>query len=141
MYFYPAQLQGHTERAYQPAVTKKIYEIVGQRALRILVQGHSAVVDAAFADESERVAIGDIARKLNIGLAKLFLVADLATRLKRVDRRENDASDATPEIAGRQEHYDIGTVDWDVIDASGTPDYTLQQCQTRIAPGEPAVAR
>jgi uncharacterized protein len=129
------------ERAYQPAVTKKIYEILGQRALRILLQGHSAVVDAVFADESERVAIGDIARKLNIRLASLFLVADLATRLKRVGRRENDASDATPEIAGHQENYDIGTVDWAVIDASGTPEHTLQQCRSRMAHGEPAVAR
>ena len=129
------------ESAYQPEVTNNIYEILGQRAFRILIQGHSAVLDAVFADESERVAIGDIARQLNIRLASLFLVADLATRLKRVGRRENDASDATPEIAGRQEHYDIGTVDWAVIDASGTPEHTLQQCQTRIAQGEPAVAR
>jgi uncharacterized protein len=43
-----------------------------------------------------------------------------------------DASDATPEIAGLQEQYDIGAVDWDIIGASGTPEQTLEQCQVRI---------
>jgi aminoglycoside phosphotransferase family enzyme/predicted kinase len=121
------------ESAYQPEVTEQIYEILVQRALRILSQGHSVVVDAVFADEMERVAIQDIARKLNIRFVGLFLVTDLATRLDRVGRRELDASDATPEIAEIQEKYDIGAIDWTIIDASGTPGQTLEQCQTRIA--------
>ena len=49
--------------------------------------------------KSERAAIRDIARKLNIRFVGLFLVTDLATRLNRVGRRKRDASDATPEIA------------------------------------------
>jgi len=48
----------------------------------------------------QRAAICDAARKLSIGFVGLFLVTDLATRLNRVGRREADASDATPEIAG-----------------------------------------
>ena len=40
---------------------------------------------------------------------------------------------ATPEIAGLREKYNTGAVDWAVIDASGTPQPTLKQCQTRIA--------
>jgi hypothetical protein len=70
--------------------------------------------------------------ELKIRFAGLFLVTDLATRLSRVGRRERDASDATPEIAGLQEKYDIGEVDWAIIDASGTPEETLKQCQARI---------
>ena len=80
-------------------------------------------------------------RKLSIGFVGLFLVTDLATRLNRVGRREADASDATPEIAGPQEKYSIGTVDWAVIDASGTPGQTLKQCQTRLAHCEAAQDR
>jgi aminoglycoside phosphotransferase family enzyme/predicted kinase len=121
------------ESAYQPEMTEQIYEILVQRTLRILSQGHSAVVDAVFAHESERAAIRDAARKFNIRFVGLFLVADLATRLSRVGRREGDASDATPEIARIQEKYDIGVVDWAVIDASGTPEETLKQCQAQIA--------
>jgi uncharacterized protein len=120
------------ETAYQSNITKQIYEILVQRARRILLQGHSVVVDAVFADELERDAIHDAARKLNIRFAGFFLVTDLATRLSRVGSRERDASDATPKIAGLQEKYDIGEVDWVIIDASGTPGQTLKQCQARI---------
>jgi uncharacterized protein len=121
------------ESAYRPEITAQIYEILVQRAMRILSRGHSVVVDAVFADEAERAAIHDAARKLNISFVGFFLKADLATRQSRVGRRERDASDATPEIAGLQERYEIGAVDWAVIDASGTPEDTLRQCQTQIA--------
>jgi aminoglycoside phosphotransferase family enzyme/predicted kinase len=124
--------------AYQPEITAQIYDVLMQRAARILVQGHSVVVDAVFALETERAAICDAARKLNIRFVGLFLVTDLAIRLSRVIHRGRDASDATPEIAEIQEKYDIGEVDWAVIDASGTPEQTLKQCQTRIAPCDPA---
>jgi uncharacterized protein len=119
-------------KAYQPQITEQIYDTLVQRALRILVQGHSVVVDAVFSHESERAAIRDVARKLNIRFIGFFLETDLATRLNRVRRRDGDPSDATPEIAGLQEKYDIGAVDWVVIDASGTSRQTLKQCQTRI---------
>ena len=123
---------------YQPEITAQIYEVLAQRAARILAQGHSVVVDAVFALETERAAICDAARKLNVRFVGLFLVADLAIRLSRVGHRERDASDATPEIAQIQEKYNIGAVDWAVIDASGTPEQTLKQCQLRIAPSDPA---
>lgn len=123
--------------AYRPEITEQIYEILVQRAGRVLAQGHSVIVDAVFAHEAERNAIRDAARRLNARFAGLFLVTDLATRQSRVGRRERDASDATPDIAGLQENYNIGAVDWAVIDASGTPEHTLKQCESR-ALGEAA---
>ena len=117
----------------RPEITGQIYETLVQRAIRILSQAHSVVADAVFARETERRAICDAARKLNVRFVGLFLVTDLATRLSRVGRRKRDASDATPEIAGLQEKYNIGPVDWAVIDASRTPQDTLKQCQAQIA--------
>jgi uncharacterized protein len=117
------------ESAYQPEVTAKIYELLVQRALLILVQGHSVIVDAVFARESERVSIRDAARSLSARFVGLFLQTNLATRLNRLGRREGDASDATPEIAGLQEKYDIGAIDWTMIDASKTSEQTLKKCQ------------
>ena len=125
------------ESAYRPEVTGQIYEILARRAVRVLVQGHSVMVDAVFAREAERNAIRDAARKLKIRFVGLFLVTDLATRLSRVGRRERDASDATPAIAGLQENYDVGAVDWAIIDASGTPEQSLKQCESRIADCQP----
>src|SRR3984957_1387575 len=121
------------ENAYQPEMTAKIYELLVQRALRIFAQGHSVIVDAVFARESERAAIRDAARTLNARFVGLFLQADLATRLNRLGRREGDASDATPEIAVLQEKYSIGAIDWTLIDASGTPEQTLKRCQAIIS--------
>jgi aminoglycoside phosphotransferase family enzyme/predicted kinase len=129
------------ESAYRPEISEQIYETLMQRAVRIIAQGHSVVVDAVFAHEKERAEIHNAARKLRIPFAGLFLVADLATRMNRVGRRERDASDATPEIAGLQDKYDTGAIDWIVIDASGTPEQTLEHCQARIAHGETAQSR
>jgi aminoglycoside phosphotransferase family enzyme/predicted kinase len=84
------------ESAYRPEITGQIYETLVQRAISILSQGHSVVVDAVFAGEGERRAICDAARRLNTRFVGLFLVTDLATRLSRVGRRKRDASDATP---------------------------------------------
>jgi predicted kinase len=124
------RLPGH---AYQPEATAKIYELLVQRALRILVQGRSVIVDAVFARESERAAIRNAARTLNARFVGLFLQTDLATRLNRVGSRVGDASDATPEIAVLQENYDIGPIDWTIIDASGTPEQTLKRCQAMFS--------
>ncbi|MGA7994924.1 MAG: AAA family ATPase [Bradyrhizobium sp.] len=126
------------ESAYGAEISEQIYEILVQRAVRVLSQGHSVVVDAVFAREEERNAVRDAAHRLNVRFIGLFLVADLATRLRRVGRREQDASDATPEIAGLQETYNIGPIDWGVIDASGTPEQSLKQCKSRITRGEAA---
>jgi aminoglycoside phosphotransferase family enzyme/predicted kinase len=132
-YFRVDETERLPESAYSPEITEQIYEILVHRASRILSQDHSVVVDAVFAHEAERAAIRDAARKLNVGFVGLFLEADLATRQSRVGRRERDASDATAEIAGLQEKYQIGAIDWAVIYASGTPEETLKQCQAHIA--------
>jgi predicted kinase len=121
------------ESAYRPEITAQVYETTAKRAERILSQGHSVVIDAVFARESERTAINDVARRLNIRFVGLFLVTDLATRLRRVALREKDASDATPALARLQDEYDLGGIDWTVIDASGLPEQTVKRCQTCIA--------
>ena len=120
------------EGAYRPEVTELIYNTLAQRAGQIVSQGHSVVVDGVFARELERAEISDVARKLSIRFVGFFLTTDLATRRSRVGRRMADASDATPEIAELQEKYNIGTIDWITIDASGTSEQTLTQCQRHL---------
>jgi uncharacterized protein len=91
------------------------------------------VVDAVFAQPSERAAIREVARTLDVPFAGLFLEADVTTRIKRVGQRKGDASDATPEIAALQERYELGALDWARIDASGTPDQTLIRSRSQLA--------
>ena len=131
---------GHTERlppsTYRPDVTAQVYEVLMQCARQVLAQGHSAIVDAVFARESERDEMAALARECSVPLNGLFLVADLATRQARIGGRRGDASDATQEVAVQQEHYNIGHVGWATIDASGTQAQTLQNCRDVIAEGK-----
>jgi aminoglycoside phosphotransferase family enzyme/predicted kinase len=118
--------------AYQPEANSIIYQNLTERAERILSQGHSVILDAVFAKPAERNSVAAIARKLSLPFIGLFLVSDLTSRLKRVGHRVGDASDATLDLVRHQETYDIGSLDWDVINASGTPQNTLQRCKKAL---------
>lgn len=122
--------------AYTPEVTLRVYETMFEHARRVLAQGHSAIIDGVFAREEERDRVAALSRTCNVPLSGLFLVADLTTRQARIGNRENDASDATQEVAAQQEHYNIGHVGWATIDASGTQAQTLQTCRDAIAEGK-----
>jgi predicted kinase len=122
--------------AYQPEVGRRIYRMLEQRAGQILSQGHSVVIDAVFGREDERAATEAVAQQLNVAFNGIFLTTDLATRQRRIGQRTADASDATAKIAEFQEQYDIGRLGWATIDASGTPEQTLEHCRLRILMSE-----
>jgi aminoglycoside phosphotransferase family enzyme/predicted kinase len=120
------------ESAYRPDVTERVYGMLSSTAQRILAQGCSAVLDAAYLQEAERTEIADFAATCGVRFVGLFLTADLATRLARIERRKGDASDATRDVALKQETFAIGAVDWHIIDASGTPDQSLGSARTSL---------
>ena len=126
------------DSAYRPEASGQVYDILAQRAGHVTAQRHSAIVDAVFAHEAERSALLDVARRSHTRFIGLFLVADLKTRQNRVAQRAADASDATAEVARLQEDYNIGNLDWAIVDASGTPEATLRECQARIVAFESA---
>jgi predicted kinase len=99
--------------------------MIADKARRAVAAGHSAVVDAVYAKPQERAALERSAAVLVVPFHGLFLVADLDTRLNRVGSRRGDASDADAGVARAQENYDLGTLHWTRIDASGSLDETL----------------
>jgi uncharacterized protein len=111
--------------AYTADVTARTYAALADKARRVTAAGHSAVVDAVFATAPERSAVAAVASGNNVAFRGLFLTADLTTRIARVGHRAGDASDADARIAAQQESYALGSMDWSVIDASGTPAQTL----------------
>jgi aminoglycoside phosphotransferase family enzyme/predicted kinase len=119
--------------AYAPAVTARVYAAVADKARRALAAGHSAVVDAVFADPAERALMRQSATTLGVACRLLFLEADLETRLARVDARSRDASDADAAVVRRQADYELGFLDWTRIDASGTPEETLARARAALA--------
>jgi aminoglycoside phosphotransferase family enzyme/predicted kinase len=125
---------GETERlpkaAYEPDVSAQVYELLADKARRVIAAGHSAIVDAVFARADERSAIADAAGKARF--QGLFLTTDLATRVARVGARATDASDAAPAVAQAQEQYNLGPLDWAKVDAGGDPATTLRRARTAL---------
>jgi uncharacterized protein len=113
------------EAAYAPEVTARVYAAIADKARRGLAAGHSAIVDAVFAKPQERVLMEQSAQALGVPFHGIFLEADVATRIARVGSRGRDASDADAAVARAQEEYDLGTLGWTRVDASGTPEATL----------------
>jgi aminoglycoside phosphotransferase family enzyme/predicted kinase len=129
------------EAAYRADTTERVYDTLSNSAQRVLSQGCSVVLDAAFLQESERAGPASLARKHGARFVGLFLTADLATRLARVQQRKSDASDATRGVVLMQEAVAIGAVDWHMVDASGTPDQSLRRARALLlepAPGDGA---
>jgi len=116
--------------AYAPAVTERVYAVMLDKARHVVACGHSAIVDAVFAQPQERDDFTELAKSARVRSRGLFLTADLKTRLSRVGGRVRDASDADQTVARTQESYDLGQLDWSRIDASGTPENTLGQAKT-----------
>jgi len=117
------------ERAYAPEVNERVYAALVDRARRIVAAGHSAIVDAVFARPAEREALAAAAKPAGVAFHGLFLAADLSTRLARVGGRARDASDADRKVAEMQESYDLGSLDWTQIDASGTVEETAARAR------------
>jgi aminoglycoside phosphotransferase family enzyme/predicted kinase len=118
--------------AYTPEVSAQLYSALAEKAARVIASGHSAIVDAVFARPEERRVLAGSAARSGVPLHGLFLAADLDTRMQRVGARRNDASDADAAVISQQERYDLGTMDWTVVDASGTPKQTLQRVHSAL---------
>ena len=127
------------EAAYQADITARVYDTLSNTAERALAQGCSVALDAAYLREAERAGLADLARRHGARFVGLFLTANLATRLARIEQRKDDASDATREVALMQEDLTIGTMDWHMVDASGTPDQSLSNARELLL--EPAIPR
>jgi aminoglycoside phosphotransferase family enzyme/predicted kinase len=118
--------------AYSAAVTETVYRGLIDKAARVARAGHSAIIDAVFAQAPERAAIETAAAAAHADFHGVFLVADLETRLHRVGTRGPDASDADTAIARKQEEFDLRGLTWTKLDASGSPEQTVANVRTAI---------
>ncbi|WP_101065840.1 bifunctional aminoglycoside phosphotransferase/ATP-binding protein [Roseovarius salinarum] len=124
------------QRAYTPEVGERVYDRLADKAERALAAGHSAVIDAVFLKEAERDSVAALAERCGVPFTGLWLVADEATLLERVEERRGDASDADAAVVRRQLAADRAVSDWTRIDAGGRPGETLDRAKAALKPQE-----
>lgn len=107
---------GEAERlpadAYTTVVTERVYAGLLERARTVLTAGHSVVLDAVHARPEERSSAARLAAEVGARFDGVWLDAPLDTRVARIATRRGDASDATAEVAERQDVYDLGPLEW-----------------------------
>jgi aminoglycoside phosphotransferase family enzyme/predicted kinase len=120
------------EAAYTHDVTARVYRTLAERGAAVLAQGFSVVLDAAFLRAAERDPLPSLAGTNGATFHGIFLDAALDIRLQRIASRASDASDATRDVALLQEEFDIGRLDWPVVDASAWPQETLARALAHL---------
>src|SRR6187455_2464617 len=125
-----AEAESLPKSAYTAEATANVYATLAAKARRVVAAGHSAIVDAVFAQPGERADIAKAADSAEF--TGLFLTADLQSRLERVGARTRDASDANTAIVQDQEKFELGRINWPRVDASGTPDETFIRARVAL---------
>jgi hypothetical protein len=62
----------------------------------------------------------------------LWLNAASERLVERISARPRDASDATPTVVRQQLGYDVGAMEWPVVEAEGTPASVLARARAAI---------
>lgn len=121
------------ERHYTAEVSRKVYDILLERAQTALQAGHSVVLDAVYQKAEEREEAKDLAASLEVDFHGLWLQADMEILINRVSRRFGDASDADAMVVKLQADRPIGPMRWSIVDAGGTMEQTLDRAWNAIA--------
>lgn len=120
--------------SYTAEASAQVYSTlmaVGEQHLRRDV---AVVLDAAFLIEVERREAAALANRTSVPFVGLWLEASQADRMKRLESRGADASDATSEVVTRQSSRSTGDLDgWTMLDAAQPLDRVIaegkQACQ------------
>ncbi|MEZ5857349.1 MAG: AAA family ATPase, partial [Hyphomicrobiaceae bacterium] len=118
--------------SYTTAVGAEVYERLVRKSRLALAAGHTVIVDAVFADPTERARLATIAAEAGVTFTGVWLDAPRETLIGRVEARRGDASDADGQVVARQLDSGVGRLDWTRVDASGSPDETLALAKLRL---------
>ena len=113
--------------AYTAAMSARVYETLFARARTVLHAGHSAVLDAVFAQDGERAQAEAIARQVGVAFTGLWLEAPEPVLCARVDGRRDDASDAGASVVRMQLARGAGSPAWARVDATPGEREVLRQ--------------
>lgn len=119
--------------AYTPAMSRRVYAVLLDRARQLLAAGRGVVTDAVFAGAQEREDVEAVARAAGARCDGVWLEAGEDVLVERVEQRRGDASDADAGVVRRQLGYDVGPITWARVDASGSPAQVLSRARDALA--------
>ena len=131
-YFKVSPFERLSAEAYQPEVSDTIYRIMRSKAKLALAAGQAVILDAVHATADERRLAEELARDSGCPFTGIWLDADTALRVARVDDRVQDASDADAQIAEQQDDLPIGNIGWHRLDAAQTLSDLLAQISEHL---------
>jgi uncharacterized protein len=117
---------------YRVGTAQRVYAILQDKARSALAAGHAAIIDAVFAKPEERSDIEMVAREAGCAFVGLWLTAPAELLVERVEARRGDASDADRRVVKEQLSYDLGAITWQEVDASLTPEQSLDGAKSAL---------
>lgn len=118
--------------AYTKSASSAVYALLWERALTALTAGHSVILDAVFADPTERAGAEKVAHKAGVKLHGFWLEAPSTLMAERISTRRGDASDATTDVLTQQMAYHLGTISWPHLDSSRDISDSVNEVMTRL---------
>jgi hypothetical protein len=103
---------------YSSQMSARVYATLAERAALVIRGGHSAIVDAVYAREADRLALEQVAAAASVPFIGLWLEAPEAVLVPRTEQRRNDPSDADADVIRMQRAQDMGCIRWGRLDAS-----------------------
>lgn len=103
--------------SYTPQASQQVYDHMHRLAQVHLGHGCSVVLDAAYLEKPERDAAQAIASASGIRLNGIWLTAGEDDRIRRLNARSGDASDADARVAAAQSHRLDQPPEWSKLDA------------------------
>lgn len=104
--------------AYRSEVSQRVYRTMFESAARVATIGWPVVIDAVFDRPEDRAAVEAVGAEAGAPFLGVWLDADLAQRVARVETRVNDVSDATREVLHAQMEKQTREIAWLRIDAT-----------------------
>ncbi len=121
--------------AYSPEASEQVYDRLRRLAAEVLAAGYSVIIDAVALKPAERASFAAVAAAAGVPFSGLWLEAPAPTMEGRLRTRQNDASDASPEVLALQLQQDAGPMDWVRIDAATGPADCLSAARRALGLG------
>jgi len=121
--------------AYTREASDRVYAEMARLAGIALDAGQTVICDAVFAKPIERTLIEQVATSRSIPFEGIWLTAPAKLLESRVERRSEaglDASDADVGIVRQQLSYDVGDLNWTVVETAEAPEAVLSSVHAAL---------